>query len=471
MCLVAGVGTARAVQDSAYARDHVVVKLRPGASAASIATPDSGGNGAVASVRGVAGPRIRTLNLRDGTSVGVGLRELRRDPRVAWAAPDYYAELHSFIPSDQGTAGAPGGWQQTQWEMLAPAGVNAPDAWDHLISAGHPGGEGVTVAVIDTGIAHTRYTVRSGMVRITFEKAPDFNADQFVKGLGFDAATPPVDFFGHGTWVASIIASATDNTLMLTGLAYGAKLMPLTPSGSVRRGGLVRILASSIAQGIRYAADNGARVVNMSLGFPRSVREKHVPELVEAVNYAYGKGVVIVASSGNDGRQPASIPARLEHVIGVGATTESGCVARYSNGGLGLDLVAPGGGDAARIAGVGNCDPSAHQRKVCQQTYRRGALDIESWQDFERYLRDLIFNRAFTRFKIKCYKGTSGAAPLVSAAAALVVASGLLGPNPSPDAVEERLRRTARDLGDPGYDRYYGHGLVSAAAATDPTIP
>jgi len=191
-------------------------------------------------------------------------------------------------------------------------------------------------------------------------------------------------------------------------------------------------------------------VINLSLEFGMGTTARQIPALIRAINYAHSKGVVVVGASGNDAYRAIAYPARANFVVSVGATTEHGCLADYSNEGRGLDIVAPGGGADADLPGDPNCrpdDPSG--REISQITY----------VDTHR------------RFGFSREEGTSMAVPHVSAAAALVVASGVLGRRPSPTAVQQRLEATTRDLGVPGYDEYYGWGLLDAAAATAPDGP
>ena len=131
---------------------------------------------------------------------------------------------------------------------------------------------------------------------------------------------------------------------------------------------------------------------------------------------------------------------------------EHGCIAEYSNVGQDLDLVAPGGGKDADLDGDGNCHPDG---PVGGDIYQETFTGINP-----------------RRFGLPSgYVGTSMAAPHVTATAALVIASGILGPNPTPGQVERRLEATATDLGAPGVDSRYGAGLVDAGRATDPAIP
>jgi serine protease len=386
-------------------------------------------------------------------SVRATLARLRARADVAWVRPRvvaHAAAAEPFVPNDPGEAGVAAGWQQMQWNFLPGVGVDAPRAWANLRAVGRPGGRGVVIAALDTGVA---YANRSGMKR-----SPDFRPSQFVKGYDFCAHDGtvlacsgrdefPEDRNGHGTHVAGTLAEATDNGVGLTGLAYGARIMPVKVLNSDGAGD-----EASIASGIRFAAQHGADIINMSLEFDSDVQADEIPDILDALGYARRKGALVVGASGNEGRSAVAYPARAGAVLSVGATTEHGCVSDYSNQGSRLDLVAPGGGKDAAVAAGGLCQPQPEAgRDIFQETYRG------------RQNRTFGFPHD--------YEGTSMAAPAVSATAALVLASGVLGASPSPGALESRLKATARDLGTPGADPQYGAGLIDAGAATDPAVP
>jgi serine protease len=381
----------------------------------------------------------RTLAVRDGRTVAQALAAVLADPRVAYAAPNYVAHA-SFVPNDPGFTG-PGGWRLEQWNFDGPASVNAPAAWDLARAAGAPGGRGATVAVLDTGVAYTRAP--------RYRAAPDLYPNRFTRGYDFVAEDEaPLDENGHGTHVTGTIAQRVNNGLGLTGIAYGATIMPVRVLDERGDGDSV-----AISRGIRFAADRGADVINLSLEFDAGVGSAQVPEIIQAVRYAHRKGVTIFAAAGNQAARAVAYPARTRHVISVAATTERLCQAEYSNTGMGLDIAAPGGGgdapNADNPADVQVCRPGMGGRPILQQTFAR--------------------ERVPGRFGYPTgYKGTSMASPHAAAAAALLIASGRLGQDPSPAAVEARMKETARDLGPPGPDMRYGAGLIDAAAALAP---
>ncbi len=258
---------------------------------------------------------------------------------------------------------------------------------------------------------------------------------------------PPVDHNGHGTFVAGEIAEATNVRYGLTGLAYGVRLMPVRVLDSAGEGD-----ALTIAQGIRYAVDHHAQIINLSLEFPAAISAADVPELTQALRYADQRHVLVVAAAGNDSDEAIPYPARAPGVVAVGASTEHGCLADYSNFGHHIAIVAPGGGPDADLPGDPGCRPElAPGRDIFQVTF---------------------LGTSPRRFGLPPgYEGTSMATPEVAGTAALVIASGVLGKHPTPEALQARLKATARPLGSAS-DRYiYGAGLLDAAVATAPGGP
>jgi serine protease len=395
-------------------------------------------------VRKAAGLRSDGMVSSSSERVLVGRRKgalaaasrLQTNPHVSHAVPDYVARASQFIPNDPGD-GPPGGWVNLQWNFLDPWGIRILGAWDNAIADGKPGADGVTVAVLDTGVAY-----RSSENR-RYRKAPDLDRKRFVRGHDFVRRNGfPYDRNGHGTFVTGTIAQQTNNGIGVTGVAYRARIMPVRVLDFEGKGDV-----ASIARGIRFAARRGAKILNMSFEFDIGLTASQIPDVISAIRYAHRRGVVLVAAAGNVEDTRVAYPALANNVIGVGATTEHGCLAEYSNTGVGLDVVAPGGGADASIDGDPNCRTFDQQgRDVFQYTFS---------------------GSSFRRFGLPTgYEGTSMAVPHVAGDAALIVASGVLGPNPGPDAITARIQGTARDLGRPGYDTTYGWGLIDATAAT-----
>ena len=284
-----------------------------------------------------------------------------------------------------------------QWNLKA---IDVEKAWQKTK------GKGIVVAVIDTGVS----------------RVEDLKNTNFVKGYDFvNDREDASDDNGHGTHVAGTIAQSTNNNFGVAGVAYEASIMPLKVlSGS--GGGTI----SDIAEAIIFAADHGANVINMSLGGGGESKL-----MQEAIDYAYKKGVVIVAAAGNSNRNAAFYPARYPKVIAVSATSATGEKAPYSNYGAGVDVAAPGG--AIARGKDGNSAGGILQNTIDPST------------------KQSVF---------RAFQGTSMASPHVAGVVALIQASGVK----DPEKVFQILKQSSRKVADDTLN-YYGAGHLNAAAA------
>jgi len=312
------------------------------------------------------------------------IEALSRDPRVEHAEPmALYRAL--FVPDDPL-------YESKQWHLKR---VGAEKAWDYTC------GRGVTVAVVDTGIAC--------FDKGPFSKGTDLVGTRCEGGWNFvDDSAHASDDQGHGTHVAGTIAQTTNNGVGAAGLAYCASLMPVKVLNKQGFGSV-----ASVAEGIRFAADEGAQVINLSLGGPIKSRI-----LEDAVEHAIDRGVVVVAAAGNSGRN-VGYPAAYPGVVAVSATDADDKIAWFSSRGPEVSIAAPGVG-------------------VTQQTVCNAGRD-----------RCELFGT---------FNGTSMASPHVAGIVAMIEALGVT----QPSAVKSVLASTARPA--PGAE-LYGAGIVDGGAA------
>jgi serine protease len=345
------------------------------------------------------------------------IAELKRRPEVEIAEPDFEVmvspedEMQFRAPAvHPGHDGFPNDPQyKFQWHLDQ---IGMPKAWQLA------DGNGVIVAVLDTGVAYEDYR--------NFHQLPDLKGITFVDPYDFVGNTKHAnDDHGHGSHVTGTIAQVTHNGIGVAGVARNVRIMPLkvlsgSGSGSV----------AGIADAIRYAADKGAKVINMSLGgaFPSAVLKK-------AVAYAHGKGVTVVCAAGNESRGKVGYPAAYPGAVAVAATQFDEATTFYSNWGKDIDIAAPGGNTRVDQNGDGMPDG------VLQNTI---AIGDPTKDDYYGYM------------------GTSMASPHVAGVAALIVGEGVT----DPDRVEKILKDSARKPEGRAYDaERYGAGIVDAPAA------
>lgn len=433
-----------------YIPGEVLIKFRPGMSLGAQ-------NRALASLR--SRPSASALRwsgdvavLRDESEPdsAVLAATLSRQPEVLYAAPNRLHRLTSE-PNDPGYAAR-------QWNLKA---IDMPRVWDI-----NPGAaESVTIAVVDSGIT----TVNENFVFPTwngsafqnftarFAVNPDLAATRLVSSADLAFWDGPVlDTVGHGTHVSGTLAEDTNNSVGEAGIAYRARVMPvkvcvgywevqfvMSASGQpgyapLDVGGCPDDL---IAEGIRYAADHGAQVINVSLGGPGAAQV-----LADALTYAVSKGSFVALSAGNsfESGNPPDYPATyadaIDGVMSVAAVGPSLTRAYYSSTTSKVEIAAPGGNS------------------------REGGSNAKVWQmsllDSDANPATVVFPR-FDRYTEVALEGTSMATPHVAALAALLYSQGIK----KPAAIEAIIKATARDLGPAGRDDETGYGLIQPRVA------
>ncbi|MFH1141862.1 MAG: S8 family serine peptidase [Chloroflexota bacterium] len=283
-----------------FAPDRILVKFKPGAEAS--AKQDVHGRHGGQVVGEISALGVQVVRVAPG-QVKKMAQDYGRENAVQFAEPDYLAYA----------IGTPDDTFFVQWNM---AKIQAPQAWD--ITTGNPS---IKIAILDTGIDQDHVDLPLGSKIVTNQ-------------MNFTNSDTVDDRYGHGTHVAGIAAASTNNGVGVAGVGYNSSLMNVKVLGDSGSGPL-----SGVAAGIVWAADNGAKVINMSLGATMGEQT-----LEDAVNYAWGKGVVLVAAAGNFNSTVDVYPARYDNVIAVAATDPSDARASFSSYGPWVDVAAPGVG-------------------------------------------------------------------------------------------------------------------------------
>ena len=313
-----------------------------------------------------------------------------------------YAELNYRITAHDTVPNDPSFTKQWAHSIM-----ESPAGWDLTT-----GSAAITIAILDSGVD---------------EGHPDL-AGKIVAGYDYvDNDNNPHDLNGHGTHVAGIAAAVSHNGIGVAGMDWQARIMPIRVLDA-EGGGYM----DTLAEGIFWAYSHGAEVLNISSGGPYFSFS-----VLDAVNAARTAGSLVVASMGNDNSSTPVYPAAYGSVLAVSATRHNDTRAGYSNYGDHCDVAAPGGNMSAYQDpnGIYSTMPTYPVYMTTQDNY---------WTNYD-YVQ-----------------GTSQAAPYVAGLAALIWS---LKPSLTPDEVQEAIETTAVDLGQTGWDRYYGHGRVSAVAA------
>ena len=440
---------------SAYLGDSLIVRFKPGTlPAAQLAL--------LAQVAATPRPALSyadfdIVTLSNGDDPEAVARRLSAQPDVEYAQARYRVRP-LFAPTDP--------LYPRQWNFPQ---IDMERAWD--INRG--ASTSVVVAVVDTGVAFRsatlRYTASSwrrgdgvvfpalGTVDVPFAAAPDLGTDRYVSPRDFiwDDLLP-FDLAGHGTHVAGTIAQLSNNGMSGAGIAFNAKLMP------------VKVIDTewdfifdspffgtddTVARGIRYAADNGAKVINLSLG-----RDDDAPAPVvrSAIEYAVSHGAFVAVAGGNSANDVvrpnateryAEFAPQIDGMVAVGATGPDRQRAPYSTTGNYIELVAPGGDFGPNGANA--------LGGILQQT-----LDLDLIESFAGPVSRYRSPR-FDVFADFYFEGSSMSTAHVSGLAALLVSQGVT----NPAAIEAIMKQSATDLGTPGRDNETGYGLINARGA------
>lgn len=378
-----------------YVPGRIVVKFKEGISSAYVAQLHAGQRATV--VGEIPQIGVQVLSVPSG-EVEAKIAAYRADPRVEYAEPDYIAQP-AYEPND------PYYGNGTQW---GPQKIQAPLAWDLCT-----GDTAVVIAIVDWGVdlqhPDLQAKIWTNPGEIPDNGIDDDGNDYIDDVYGWDFVNgdnDPQDDYGHGSHVAGIAAAATNNSVGIAGVAFNSRIMAV----KVGDGTTGKAKSSQITDGIIYAADNGAKVINLSLG-----ANVWTSYMQSAVDYAWNAGCVLVGAAGNNNSSLPFFPAAYDNVIGVSATDQNDVRASWSNYGSYISVAAPG--------------------VSIYSTYWNGSSTYAAMS------------------------GTSMAAPHVAGLAALLFAQNGTRSNAT---VRSLIESSADDLGGDGWDQYYGYGRINA---------
>jgi thermitase len=394
-----GGGTPIIDLDAPHVPGRIIVKFKPGLAPSRIARMNAAqGAKLVKEMPPQVGAKVLSVPPNELAS---RLTAYRANPNVEYAEPDYIA-YPAHDPNDPRYADG------TQW---SPQKIQANLGWD--LSTGDPD---VVIAIIDFGVDLAHPDLQS-QIWTNADEVPDNGVDDDGNGYvddvyGWDFANDdndPQDDRGHGTHVAGIAAAATDNANGVAGIGFNSTILAIK-AGNGETG---NVAYSNIAWSLYYAADNGADVINLSVG-----GYSNPYYLQDAVDYAWSKGCLLVGAVGNNDRSDPFYPAAYDNVIGVSATDQTDTRASWSNYGSQVSVAAPG--------------------VSIYSTY---------WNNGSTY---------------NSLSGTSMAGPHVAGLAVLLFAQDATRTNAD---VRSLIENSADDLGSQGRDDYYGFGRVNAYQA------
>jgi len=414
--------------EARHVPDEIMVRFAPGA-AEDEARRALDGLGA-REVRQLPQVRVRLVKLPPGLTVEAAIERLQRNPNVLSAEPNHIFKAKA-LPTDQ--------FFPLQWSLDR---ISASQSWASDVP-GADGSSSVVIAIADSGIDASHPDVAGKLVT-------GYNA--------FDGSSNAQDDNGHGTAVASI-AAGTANNGGVVGVCRNAKLMPVKVLDDEGGGSEFGIL-----DGILWAANHGADVINMSLGSCNPECEPPTEAARSAAVQVWSLGVVLVAAAGNESTTEISYPAGYPHVLGVGATDPRDRLTYYSNMGPALDVVAPGGSGTGTLY----CDPYEDLLAAALTAPAYCPAPPFSYYDppDERCACQYdplpgTYPGGTTFFLTAA--GTSGACPVVAGLAAVILG---LHPDWTPDQVMSQIESTADPMpGQSGWSPDYGYGRVNMLRA------